>query len=109
MVPEWAPSIHPLVVHFPVALLVVACGVDVLAFFIKERPGLLPAANGLYALGAVAAVAARSGTCGLNISGEKTMATMFTWKQKWKYHPLKYMQSEISLTNRVTYLGITLD
>lgn len=58
MVPEWAPSIHPLVVHFPVALLVVACGVDVLAFFIKGRPWLLSAANGLYALGALAAVAA---------------------------------------------------
>jgi uncharacterized membrane protein len=57
LVPEWAPNVHPLVVHFPIALLFAAVLVDAAALVVQRRfPGVRYAAVGLYALGAVAAV-----------------------------------------------------
>jgi len=40
MIPQWAPNIHPLLVHFPIAILVIAFLFDVVSFFIpgKGRP-----------------------------------------------------------------------
>jgi uncharacterized membrane protein len=71
-VPEWVPNVHPLVVHFPIALLVVAALADVLGLVLRRRgPGLRYVAVGLYALGAATAVAAfftgRSAADGLDI------------------------------------------
>ena len=46
---------------------------------------------------------------GLSLCSDKTFATMFTWKRKWNYYPLKLMGKEIRLVDRVSYLGVTLD
>jgi uncharacterized membrane protein len=56
MIPDWAPNIHPLIVHFPIALLFAAVAVDVAALFVRNRPGLRTAAAALYAAGAVGAI-----------------------------------------------------
>lgn len=56
--PEWAPNVHPILVHFPIALLVVAVLFDGAALFWRERPGVRAAAAALFTLGAVAALAA---------------------------------------------------
>lgn len=59
MIPDWAPNIHPLIVHFPIALLVVAALVDVVSLGLRRRyASVRHAAVGLYVLGAVAAVVA---------------------------------------------------
>lgn len=59
MLPDWSPNVHPLIVHFPIALLVTAAFVDALALALRRRvPDLRHAATGLYALGAVGAIAA---------------------------------------------------
>jgi len=50
-----------------------------------------------------------AGESGLSLCSNKTFATMFTWKRKWIYRPLRLMGQEIQLVDRVTYLGVTLD
>ena len=56
--PEWAPNVHPLIVHFPIAILFVAALSDLLALTLRRWGWLRLAATGLYVLGALSALAA---------------------------------------------------
>lgn len=56
-VPEWAPNVHPLLVHFPIALSFVAALADAGALLSRRR-ALRQGAVGLYALAALGALAA---------------------------------------------------
>ena len=59
MLPDWAPNAHPLVVHFPIALLFVGALVDAVALVVRDRhPWVRASAVGLYALGALGTAAA---------------------------------------------------
>ena len=58
MTPDWAPNIHPLIVHFPIALLLAAVVTDLLGVIMARRPALREAATWLYCAGAGTAVAA---------------------------------------------------
>lgn len=58
LVPSWAPNLHPLVIHFPLVLLITAVAID-LVDAVFERPAWLgAAATSLYTAGAIATVAA---------------------------------------------------
>lgn len=58
LLPDWAPNVHPLIVHFPVALLVTAVLLDLAGLLARKVEGLHVAAVALYVLGAVGALAA---------------------------------------------------
>lgn len=37
LIPEWIPNIHPLLVHFPIALFFFAVAMDFLSFFVPKK------------------------------------------------------------------------
>jgi uncharacterized membrane protein len=71
LVPDWAPNIHPMIVHFPVVLLMIAVLFDVIGLFFTKFDWIRKSALLLFFLGTVAAVAAfltgRAASDGLNI------------------------------------------
>lgn len=56
--PDWAPNIHPMLVHFPIAILAVAIFFDFVSFFLpQEKKWWTEEATAfLYGVGAVAAI-----------------------------------------------------
>ncbi len=58
LLPEWVPNAHPLIVHFPIALIFVAVAADALALWLGERWATgQEVATGLYAATGLSAVA----------------------------------------------------
>jgi len=56
--PDWLPSIHPLIVHFPIALLMAAFLTDVVALILRQKSWMHASALWLYAIGALGVVGA---------------------------------------------------
>lgn len=58
IIPEWAPGVHPMLVHFPIAILSIAILFDFLSFFLSEKQKWrLPEITAyLYGVGAVTAI-----------------------------------------------------
>ena len=56
LTPDWAPNVHPLMVHFPIGLLTAAAAVDLVSLFMRQRPAVRDAATWLYVAGAAVAM-----------------------------------------------------
>ena len=69
MLPEWMPNVHPMIVHFPIALLITAFVVDGIALFFRRATFLVKTSTILYVLGAL-------GTLAGVISGEFAIETV---------------------------------
>jgi uncharacterized membrane protein len=58
LIPGWAPNVHPLVVHFPIALLITAAGLDLTGWALRCNRSLRFAATLLYVVGTITTVGA---------------------------------------------------
>ncbi len=58
IVPVWAPNIHPLVVHFPIAILIIAVIFDFFSLIFKKQEWLSKTTVTLFIIGAITAVIA---------------------------------------------------
>jgi uncharacterized membrane protein len=57
MIPDWLPNIHPLIIHFPIALIVTAVLLDIAKFFFREQNWLQKAILLLYSIGTLGLIA----------------------------------------------------
>ena len=57
LIPDWAPNIHPLLVHFPIGLLMAAVATDVAGWMLRCNRWLRNVATFLYVVGTLMAVA----------------------------------------------------
>lgn len=67
--PDWAPNLHPVLVHFPIALLVMAVALDLMA--VLSPQAFTRRATGIYLLGSILLLLTY-------ISGRDAGATVFT-------------------------------
>ena len=51
MLPIWAPNVHPLIIHFPIGLLITAVIIHVVTILIKDKPWVESTVNLLYIIG----------------------------------------------------------
>jgi uncharacterized membrane protein len=58
LLPDWAPNLHPLVIHFPIAWWIAAVVVDLVALALPRAAWADTVASCLYPAGAVSAIAA---------------------------------------------------
>ena len=58
LTPDWAPNIHPIIVHFPIALFSAAFVTDLVSLFFRRRAGIRDAATWLYCAGSATAILA---------------------------------------------------
>jgi uncharacterized membrane protein len=70
LIPGWAPNLHPLIIHFPIALLIAAAMADLVDALFERPPWLGVGAASLYLVGAGATVVAY-------VTGGQAAATVF--------------------------------
>ncbi len=58
LIPDWAPNLHPMIVHFPIALISLAVLLDLGRLFLKKQTWLRPSALALYTFGTLGTLAA---------------------------------------------------
>ncbi len=92
MLPDWAPNIHPLIVHFPIALLLVAALIDFVGVWVRKSASVRWMATTLYTLGALTAFAAlRTGEQAADMMNIPAMAqTTLTSHADWAHYTLYF-------------------
>lgn len=70
LIPSWAPNIHPMIIHFPIVLVMLAAVADLVHLVRPSVRALSDASTWLYSLGALAAGAAF-------LSGRLASSTVF--------------------------------
>jgi uncharacterized membrane protein len=58
LIPSWAPNVHPLVIHFPIVLVLAAAVVDLVDVAFERSAWLKAATTTLYVTGALALIVA---------------------------------------------------
>lgn len=84
LLPTWAPGVHPLIIHFPIALLTLAVGLTVVDLFYSKE-WISKSTAGLYIFGALGAVVSyitgrsAADSIGLNLKAEVAIGTHSDW------------------------------
>ena len=83
LLPDWAPNLHPLIVHFPIAWLIAAMVVDLVSLILPRAKWADTTAACLYPAGAISAIAAfvtgRQAGAGVLIPGMGHAVLMEHW------------------------------
>ena len=83
-IPDWAPNIHPLIIHFPIALLLVAVFIDAVSIWF-QKGWLYKSALSTYLFGTLGAIAAyftgriAADTVSPSFNAELTMSNHSDW------------------------------
>jgi uncharacterized membrane protein len=104
--PGWAPNLHPLVVHFPIAWLIAAVAVDVLSVLLPRATWTQATAGWLYPAAALSALAAylsgRQAAAGVLMPGTAQPIVMEHWN--WALATTSYFAAialvRLALTRR---------
>ena len=98
VLPDWAPNIHPLVVHFPIAWWIAAVIVDLIALMLPRAAWAGTTASALYPAGAVSAVVAY-------LTGRQAAATVHT---PGMAHPIVLEHWNWALATTLAFAAIAL-
>ena len=92
MLPDWMPNIHPLIVHFPIALLVIAVLFDAVRLVFKKASWLHKTVLALYTTGSIGLIAAfltgRRAVETVSVTGDAIPAV--TSHEDWALYTLIY-------------------
>lgn len=98
LIPSWAPNIHPLIVHFPIAWWIAAVIVDLVALAMPRAAWAGTTASVLYPAGAVSAVLTY-------LSGRQAAATVLT---PGMANPIVLLHWNWALATTSTFVAIAL-
>lgn len=88
LMPAWAPNVHPLLVHFPIALLVTAAVLDLVGCLLRRNRRLRDGATLLYVVGTLSALAAylsgRSASQTIWLPGMAHAVVADHWTWAWR-------------------------
>jgi uncharacterized membrane protein len=91
-IPDWAPNLHPMIIHFPIALWMVAVLFDFSLVF-RTKEWLRRAAIWMYVIGAISALAAfLSGSQAIDLVSVPMQGEVTASKHSdWAHYTLYYL------------------
>ena len=106
LTPDWLPNVHPIVVHFPIALLPVAALVDLLSLFSPQRSVIRNTATWLYLAGTafalLAYVSGRSGVDAMTLTA--VVEPLVKAHENWAFRTVWFFAFFASLRLAVSYI-----
>jgi len=106
LTPDWLPSFHPIVVHFPIALLPAAALVDLLTLFSPRRSAVRNTATWLYLAGTafalLAFVTGRSGVDAMALT--PVLEPLVNTHENWAFRTTWFFAFFASLRLAVSYI-----
>ena len=106
LTPDWLPNLHPIVVHFPIALLPAAALVDLLSLLWPRRRALRDTATWLYLAGTVFALLAyASGRSGVDeMTLTPVVEPLVNAHESWAFRTTWFFAFFASLRLAVSYI-----
>ena len=104
LIPDWAPSIHPLLVHFPITLLITAFAVDLISTWRPVSPSIRASASWLYCGGALMALAAyfsglgAASTVLVSFDEDVAVTAHFTWAERTTWFFVFFASFRLSMS-----------